>query len=77
MSAHRVLYDMFRAPYEMTAPASAAAITIDHNFSVFPLTLGAGAETNTLAAPTKAGLVVTLVVQTAGGGTRTLTTATA
>ena len=75
MSAHRVLHDLFNAPYVATDPGDTNTIAIDRNFLCMPLTASASSETRKIAHPTKAGLIVTIMLQTAGGGTITLTDA--
>jgi hypothetical protein len=57
---------MFRAPFLVTDPGSGGTITVDRWGSVVPV-VTAGAEARTLAAPTKAGLVVTVVLDTRVG----------
>lgn len=75
-SPHRILHDLYRAPYLGTDPGNTVkAIVIDQSPVVIPL-VSAAAETRTLAAPTKAGIVVHLVCQTYVGDI-VLTTASA
>lgn len=74
MSAHRVLYDLFRAPALITnPPGDGETYTVDRQFSVIPLTTGSSGETRVLAQPTKAGLVCTIVLDTDGGGDAVVT----
>lgn len=63
MSAHRVLQDLFNAPHVVTDPGDTKTITVDRQFSIVPI-VTTGAATRTLAAPTKAGIVVTLMGET-------------
>jgi hypothetical protein len=72
MSAHRILGDLFRAPYLMLDPGDAGTITVDRQLAQVPLALAA-AETRTLAQPTKAGLVCTVAVDSDSAGSCTLT----
>lgn len=55
-----------------TDPGAGAAIPVTQNAS-FSLTVGAGAEANTLADPTFLGQVLTITAATVGGGSRTIT----
>lgn len=66
MSAHRVLHDMFRAPFLMVDPGNAGTITVDRDRAVVPVVTSA-AETRTLAVPTKAGLMCMVELDTDGG----------
>lgn len=77
MSAHRILHDLFRAPHQVADPGDAAAIVITRQMQMVPFTTGASGETNTLAAPTKAGLILGLCLDVDGGGNRVVTVATA
>ena len=73
MSAHRALHDMFRSPFLMTDPGNAGTITVDRWGAVVPI-VTAGAETRTLAQPTKAGLSCLLEIDTyVGACTLTVT----
>lgn len=66
MSGHRVLYDLLNAPYEVLDPGAGKALVVDRDRVVFPIKTAA-AETRTLAAPTKAGLMCTIAFKTDGG----------
>lgn len=55
-------------------PGTGAAIPVDKSYSI-PLTIGAGAETNTLAAPTFVGQRMNLYANAVAGGTRVVTSA--
>lgn len=57
-------------------PGTGAAIPVTQSGQI-GLTTGTGAETNTLAIPTFAGQQLGIVLGTAGGGTRTITSAQA
>jgi hypothetical protein len=61
---------------ELADPGTGAAIPVDASYSI-ALTTGAGAETNTLAVPTFVGQRLSINLGTAGGGTRTITVASA
>lgn len=63
MSAHRALRDMFGAPFLMTDPGNAGTIAVDRWGAVVPI-ITAGAETRTLAQPTKAGLLCLVEIDT-------------
>lgn len=66
-----------QANFAVPDPGSGVALPSTHGRATIGLVLGASAETNTLANPFKAGQELTLSVRTAGGGTRTVTFATA
>lgn len=70
-SAHRLLHDLFRAPFLMADPGSGGTITVNRDCAVAPITT-AGAEARTLAQPTKAGLRC-MVVHDVRAGDLTLT----
>lgn len=72
-SPHRILQDLFRAPYQMVAPTSGTSIGVNRQLSIIPIETGAGAFTLTLQQPTKAGLISTLVLDIDGGGDATVT----
>lgn len=57
-------------------PGTGAAIPVTASTSI-SLTIGAGAETNTLAAPTAVGQRLSLVAGVVGGGTRAVTASAA
>lgn len=59
-----------------TDPGTGVAIPVTQSTSI-SLTIGAGAETNTLANPTAAGQRLSLVAGSVGGGTRAITAAAA
>jgi hypothetical protein len=73
MSGHRVLHDLYKAPFLILDPGDAGSIIVDRYGAVCPLVSGAAGETRTLPVPTKAGLQCTLVLDTDGGGDVTLT----
>ena len=73
MSAHRILHDLLIAPFLVPDPGNAGTITIDRWGMVVPIRSGANAETRRLAQPTKAGLLVMLVMDVDGGGDVTVT----
>jgi hypothetical protein len=55
-------------------PGTGAAIPVTHSVNI-ALTIAAGAETNTLAAPTYRGQTMAIIADTAGGGSRAITSA--
>jgi len=57
-------------------PGTGQAIPVDLSASI-ALVIGAGAETNTLAAPTFQGQQLSICCKSVGGGTRTITAAAA
>jgi hypothetical protein len=77
MSAHNTLVELHNAPFEVVDPGTGAAISITRWNQHIPLTIGGTAETNTLAAPTKAGQRVSIIAATVGAGTRAITVASA
>jgi hypothetical protein len=58
---------MFMAPHLMNAPADGATVYVDRELSQIPVTTAGASETRTLAQPTKAGLICTVVHDTDGG----------
>ena len=72
MSAHKVVFDLFRSPYLKSDPGDAGTLTVDRQFAVFPI-VTAAAETRTLAQPTKAGIQCMLVLDAYVAGACTLT----
>ena len=67
MSGHRLPFDLLGSAMndvlDIADPGDAGAITVDRNFGVVKM-VSAGAETRTLAAPTHAGVVCTLMCKT-------------
>lgn len=57
-------------------PGTGAAIPVTGSTSI-DLTIGTGAETNTMAIPGAVGQQISIIAGTAGGGTRTITVASA
>jgi len=66
MSGHRVLHDIAKAPFVIPDPGDAGTINIDRDRAVCALT-SAGAETRTLAAAEKAGLMCVIYLEVDGG----------
>lgn len=75
MSAHRILFDMLAAEYEVADPGDAGAIQFSQSPAIVPI-VTAGSETRTLANPTKAGMFLLLAFKTDEGDC-TVTTAAA
>ncbi len=63
---HRVLHDILMAPFKENDPGDAGTLRPTRDRGVFPI-VTAAAETRTLAQPTKAGIVTTVVLRTDGG----------
>jgi hypothetical protein len=63
-------------PIEIADPGTAAAIPVNHSGTIM-LTIGAGAETNTLAIPTFVGQRLIITAGAVSGGTRAITAASA
>lgn len=72
MSGHNFLEQWRDANWAQPDPGSTGFFNSDE-CTYYPMVLSASAETATLRAPTRAGLLCTLSVDTAGGGTRTVT----
>ena len=73
MSAHSTPFQMYQSPFLMEDPGDAGSVAIDRYGAVVPVITGASGETRTLAAPTKAGIVASVMLDTDGGGDLTLT----
>ena len=65
---------LMEGDYEYADPVSGTAILIDKNGHISFAT-GASGETNTIAAPTKAGQEIILTCRSHGGGNRVITIA--
>jgi len=63
MQPSNALQQLFHSPYLVVDPGASGTITIDRQFAVVPV-VTAAAEARTLAQPTKAGLICTVVVDT-------------
>ncbi len=74
MSAHQFANDWTEAQFMIPDPGSGKALP-SHQTGIVPIVTGASAETNTLAAPVKEGIELTLAMRTDGGGNRTITVA--
>lgn len=76
---HQLPSALNQAPFEVLDPGTGVAIVVDRWNQHIPLTIAASAsETNTLAAPTKAGQRLCIIAVTVGsGGSRAITAATA
>jgi len=61
MSGHRVLHDLYKAPFIIPDPGASGSIVIDRYGSICPL-VSATTETRTLPAPLKAGIMATVVL---------------
>src|SRR5690348_1072053 len=66
MTAHRINYDLHNGKNLITDPGASGTITVDRSLAVCNLT-SAGAETRTLARPTKAGVIVSIHLQSRVG----------
>jgi len=66
MTAHRLPFDGYRAPWLMTDPGASGTITVDRWGAMVPI-VSATTETRTLAVPTKAGLLCTVLLDDDGG----------
>ena len=66
MTAHRSLHDLYRAPFLMNDPGASGTITVDRWGAMVPI-VSATAEARTLAVPTKAGLLCTVLLDDDGG----------
>lgn len=79
MSAHNTLQELHKAEFEVADPGDGAAIAVDRWNMIIPLTIAAsGTETNTLAAPLRAGQMLHIMAISVGGsGYRWITAASA
>ena len=79
MSASQLPAQLYTAPFETNDPGTGVAINVDRwNQSISFTIAASAAETNTLAAPTRAGLRLTLMAAVVGsGGSRAVTVASA
>jgi len=66
MSAHNVLHEIYQAPFLIGDPGNGGTIHVERYGAVVPV-VTAGVETRTRAAPRKAGLVFSVVLDTDGG----------
>lgn len=73
---HRVDSDAFLANHELPDPGTGKAIPLTRN-GTFAIVTGASGETNTLAAPDRAGQIIAFAMKTDGGGDRVITVASA
>jgi len=73
MSSHNTAIELHSDYLKMVDPGNAGSISVDRNLAYVPLVSGAGAETRTLARPTREGVYATLCLKTDGGGDITLT----
>lgn len=65
-------------PQPYTDPGTGVAVPVPNSWHAsVPLTIGAGAETNTLAAPAFVGQVMTITADVVGAGTRAITASAA
>jgi hypothetical protein len=62
----------YNLPFAQADPGTGQAISVDFSGTI-NLTIGAGAETNTLATPTIIGQTLRINADTVGGGTRAIT----
>ena len=65
-SPHRALHDIDKAPFLMLDPGASKPINVDRWFAIVPV-VTATAEARTLTQPTKAGRVVTVLLDVDGG----------
>lgn len=73
---HRLPSDLFLAPWELPDPGTGKALPLLKN-GTFAIVTGASGETNTLAAPDRAGQIIGIACKTHGGGDRVITVASA
>lgn len=66
MGPHNFPSRALESPYDIPDPGNGKAINPDRNYGVVPI-VTAAAETRTITAPTKAGLVMGIAMKTDGG----------
>lgn len=67
MTPANVLQQMFRTEYRVPYPGNGKTLRVDRQFSVCPIVTTGASESLTVAAPTKAGLRLTIIHDTDGG----------
>ena len=67
MSGHNTTFQMYQSPFLMDDPGDAGTVAVDRYGAVLPVVTTGASETRVLAAPGKAGLLVTVVHDTDGG----------
>jgi len=67
MSAHRILHDLYRAPYRVASTTDAESLDIGAKTMQYFAVTTAGAETRTLPVPTKPGLFCAVCLDATGG----------
>ena len=65
-SPHRIHHDLYRGPKEIVDPGNAGQVRVSKDLQICEL-VTTGAETRTLATPTKAGIRFLLRMKTDGG----------
>lgn len=76
MSGYQIPYQLMNAPFEVTDPRTGNPLEVTRWNQVVSLTV-AGSETNTLADPTSAGQLLTIVADGYSSGSRVITAASA
>jgi len=66
VTPHRIHHDLFRASKDLADPGDAGTIRVSEDLQICEI-VSAGAETRTLAAPTKSGIRLILRAKTAVG----------
>lgn len=66
MSSHRILSDLFKAPFRMAYPGNGGTVTVDRDRAVVPV-VTTTSETLTLARPNRLGVTCTIELDTDGG----------
>lgn len=68
MSSHNILQELYAdgTPYSITDPGASGTLTVDRQLAVFKITTAA-AEARTLAQPTKANIICTVILDVDGG----------
>lgn len=68
MAAHRILSDMYKAPFVVADPGNGGTLYVDRWGAVVPLVSGSTSETRTISPPTCSGIQVFVIFDTDGGG---------
>lgn len=77
MSAHNLLYNSYLADHTQSDPGDGGSIQADRDHGLVLLESGSSGETRTLKDPLKAGIMLSICLETDGGGNVVVTAETA